>query len=142
MPVGIQRTDITPVGRFSRFLVTERISEYLVLANGIRDDIFSKIVLGYFIVRIMNQLVIQKVGTEHIVAHRGQTHAGLTGYLARYCRFFLECNHASTAIYLQHAIGPSRFFKRNFDTGYRQVCVLIRMESKHGTVVHFIDMVS
>ena len=92
--VGVDRADVAPVGVLLAVLVEKRKRLHAAIANHRGDDVPAEVVRAIGQRRVFAQLVEQKVGVEHVNAHRRQAVLRIAGNRLRLGRLFLEADDA------------------------------------------------
>jgi len=98
--VGIERSDIPPIGILLAVLIFEGKRKDSSFVNIGRDDIFAKIMMALWVVRVRAELFKKEPRIEDVDPHRCQSVIGVTRDRLRICGFLLKTDDPLVGIYL------------------------------------------
>jgi hypothetical protein len=92
--------------------------------------------------RVVDQLVVEEIGVEHVDAHAAEAAARPSRHGARQLRLLLEAEHAELLVDLHHAQLARGFLDRHLDAAHRHVGAAIDVLVEHARVIHLVDVVA
>ena len=142
LPIGIQRAHIPPVCLFPRFRITKRVGKDLVLVDDRWNDVFTEVMVRVWRISIPDDLLIQELSVENVVAHGCKTITFLAGNRRRVLRLFIEFNHTTILIHGHHTKLACSLFQGHFYAADCHVRFFFSMESEESTVIHLVNMIA
>src|SRR2546430_2624654 len=127
---------------FAFNFVDEIKSEYAILGNDARKNIFAEIVGRLGIFGIGEQDGSHQVGVEDIDAHGSVALSGVVGRLLGIRGLFLKADNAPLFIDFDHAKLARGLVHRNLDGGHGNVRAGIDVLLQHAAVIHFVDVIA
>lgn len=139
--VGVEGTDISPIGILFAIFVFEGESKNALIANHRRDDVFAKVMLAGGFGGVAAELFEEEASVEDVDTHGRQAVLFIAGDPFGLFRFFLKSDDAMIGIDLHD---PKFFGRFAIDAKGTdgEIGSHLLMVFNHGAIVHFVDMVT
>ena len=141
-PEGVERTHVAPVCLLTGVRVAKRVGIDPVVFDDGWNNVAAKVVLGSDRIGILDDLFVEELGIEHVVAHRREANVRLAGYGIRMLGFFGELYDAAGLVDGHDAELAGRFLQRHLETADGHVRVLFRVRGEECAVVHLVDVIA
>ena len=115
--------------------------KHAIARHDVGDDVLAEIMRGMRIIGVAGQLLVKKIGVEHVNAHARQRHIGVARGRLRMLGLFMEGDHALLIVHRHHAEFPG-ILDRHIDAGHRHVGRIGGMKRQHFAVIHLVNVVA
>ena len=139
--VGVERTDVAPVGDGLAVLVAEAKGINPVGLDHVRNDVLAEIVIALRMRGVLAKQFVHQAGSENVNPHRGQTVLRIVRHRRRLARLLQKALDAVLVVDL-HDAEVGAFAQRRGDAADGQIGLVVQVCLDHVAIVHFVNMVA